>query len=75
MVHLLRYNQDKDKTKEECTMKTVAAKQNYSARPLKSYPYPNAAEPGYFADRILDGITALAICVGVVTVLFFLATM
>ena len=56
-------------------MKTIAAKQNYSARPLKSYPYPNAAEPGYFADRILDGVTALAICIGVVTVLFFLATM
>ena len=41
----------------------------------KGYAYPNAAEPGYFADRILDGLTALAICVGVVTVLFFLATM
>ena len=56
-------------------MKTATMNRNYSARPVKSYPYPNAAEPGYFADRILDGITALAICIGVVTVLFFLATM
>jgi len=56
-------------------MKTAAVNRHYSARPQKSYPYPNAAEPGYFANRILDGITALAICVGVVTVLFFLATM
>ena len=56
-------------------MKAGTVRHNYSTRPLKSYPYPNAAEPGYFADRILDGITALAICVGVVTVLFFLATM
>ena len=55
-------------------MKTVAAKHNYSARPLKSYPYPNAAEPGYFANRILDGLTILATCIGVVTVFFFLAT-
>ena len=56
-------------------MKTATANRHYSARPVKSYPYPNAAEPGYFADRLLAGITALAICVGVVTVLFFLATM
>lgn len=56
-------------------MKTVATNRNYSARPLRSYPYPNAAEPGYFADRLLDGITAMAICIGVVTVLFYLATM
>ena len=69
------YNQDKDKTKEELHMKTATVNRHYSARPVKSYPYPNAAERGYFADRILDGITALAICVGVVTVLFFLATM
>ena len=56
-------------------MKTITANRNYSSRPVQSYPYPNAAEPGYFADKILDGITALAIVVGVVTVLFFLATM
>lgn len=56
-------------------MKTIANNRNYSARPIRSYPYPNAAEPGYFAERILDGLTALAICIGVVTVLFFLATM
>lgn len=56
-------------------MKTIATNRHYSARPNRSYPYPNAAEPGYFAERILDGLTALAICVGVVTVLFFLATM
>ena len=73
LYHL--YNRDKDKTEEERTMKTVAANRNYSTRPQRSYPYPNAAEPGYFVDRLLDGITAMAICVGVVTVLFFLATM
>lgn len=56
-------------------MKTAVTNRQYSSRPLKSYPYPNAAEPGYFANRLLDGITAFAICVGVVTVLFFLATM
>ena len=56
-------------------MKTIASCRNYYARPLKNYPYPNAAEPGYFANRILDGLTILATCIGVVTIFFFLATM
>lgn len=56
-------------------MKTVTANRIYSTRPIRSYPYPNAAEPGYFAEKILDGLTALAIIVGVVTVFFYLATM
>lgn len=56
-------------------MKMIASNRNYFARPLRSYPYPNAAEPGYFANRILDGLTILATCIGVVTLFFFLATM
>lgn len=56
-------------------MKHYAYNRHYSSRPIRSYPYPNAAEPGYFAEKLLDGLTALASCIGVVTVLFFLATM
>lgn len=56
-------------------MKTNVSNHIYFARPLRSYPYPNAAEPGYFANRLLDGLTVLATCIGVVTIFFFLATM
>lgn len=37
--------------------------------------YPNAADRQYFLDKITDAILAASICVGVVTILFFLITM
>lgn len=56
-------------------MKTNVSNHIYFSQPLRNYPYPNAAEPGYFANRLLDGLTILATCIGVVTIFFFLATM
>ncbi len=56
-------------------MKTTVQNHSYFARAIRSYPYPNAAEPGYFANRLLDQLTALASIVGVIVVFFFLATM
>ena len=56
-------------------MKTNVYNQAYFVRPVRSYPFPNAAEPGYFANRLLDRITGLACIIGVITVFFFLATM
>ena len=38
-------------------------------------PYPNAVEPTYFMDKVLDGILALATVMGSVTIFFFLLTM
>ena len=38
-------------------------------------PYPNAAEPTYFLDKVIDGILALATVMGSITIFFFLATM
>ena len=38
-------------------------------------PYPNAVEPGYFLDKLLDGMLALATAMGSVTIFFFLLTM
>ena len=38
-------------------------------------PYPNAVEPGYFLDKLIDGILATATVMGSVTILFFLLTM
>ena len=46
----------------------------YSARPVRRYAYPNAAEPTYFAGKLLDGITAAVNCVGTVTLLMFFLT-
>jgi hypothetical protein len=47
----------------------------YSAPAVRSYPYPNAAEPGYFAEKVLDGLTALITGIGAITVMIFLITM
>ena len=38
-------------------------------------PYPNAAEPTYFLDKVIDGILALATVMGSITIFFFLLTM
>ena len=43
----------------------------YSARPVRHYAYPNAAEPTYFAGKLLDGITAAVTCMGTVTLLMY----
>ena len=38
-------------------------------------PYPNAVEPSYFLDKLIDGVLAVATVMGSVTILFFLLTM
>lgn len=37
-------------------------------------PYPNAADRSYFLEKTVDSILTAAICVGVVSILFFLIT-
>ena len=46
-----------------------------TARPQTARHYPNAADRHYFLDKIADTILTAAICVGVVTIAFFLITM
>lgn len=46
----------------------------YSHRPMR-HAYPNAADRAYFYERFLNGVTAVASCLGILTVLFFLITM
>ena len=46
----------------------------YSARRIRRYAYPNAAEPSYFAQKLLDGITAAVTCMGTVTLLMYFLT-
>ena len=38
-------------------------------------PYPNAADPSYFIDKLVDGLLSVATCLGSITIFFFLATM
>lgn len=49
-------------------------RQTYSARRSQAYSYPNAAEPSYLKNRLLDGLTAVFSGVGIVTLLMFLLT-
>lgn len=56
-------------------MKAIKRRQSYSAPAIRRYPYPGAAEPRYFAEKLLDALTAFATGVGAVTVFVFLITM
>ncbi len=56
-------------------MKKKVNRRPYSARRTRRYAYPNAAEPGYFLNKILDYITVAVSGFGLITTLFFLATM
>ena len=47
---------------------------NYSTRRSRRYPYPNEAEPRYFVNRLLDGITALVTGMGAVTLFMYFLT-
>ena len=38
-------------------------------------PYPNAAEPRYYVNKLLDGLLSVATCMGCLTIFFFLITM
>lgn len=38
-------------------------------------PYPNAADPHYFIDKLVDGALAVATGMGTITIFFFLITM
>ena len=48
---------------------------NSSAYTYYQKPYPNAVEPHYFMDKLIDGMLALATVMGSLTIFFFLLTM
>lgn len=52
--------------------KNTVSRTRSNVRPL---PYPNAAEPGYFLNKFIDGVLAVATGAGTFTILFFLMTM
>ena len=55
-------------------MKNTTARHAYSARRIRRYNYPNEAQPGYFAGKLLDAVTAAVSCMGTVTLFLYLAT-
>ena len=63
------------KTKEVYIMKRNKSRQNLSIYRHYRRPYPNAAEPGYFLDKLVDGMLALVTGMGSVTFFFFLVTL
>lgn len=42
---------------------------------IRRTAYPNAADRAYFEEKLLDGITSVVTCMGILTILFFLITM
>ena len=58
-------------------MKTKKKSRNANLYIYRHYerPCPNAADPAYFIDKLVDGLLSLATCMGSITIFFFLATM
>ena len=56
-------------------MKTRTERHYYANDYRHSRPYPNAAERSYYIEKLTDTLLGSAICVGLVVILFFLATM
>lgn len=56
-------------------MKRSTNTQNLSIYRHYRRPYPNAAEPGYFLDKLIDGMLAVVSGMGSVTFFLFLVTL
>ena len=56
-------------------MKNKRNRRTYSAPTTRRYAYPGAAEPRYFAEKLQQGIAALATGMSAVTVFFLLILM
>ena len=55
-------------------MKKRNVRRPYYTRPVRRYAYPNAAEPSYFAGKLLDAITAAVSVMGTVVLLMYFLT-
>lgn len=53
----------------------IVNSRNDSRYPHYQKPYPNAVEPRYFTDKLIDGMLALATVMGTVTIFLFLLAM
>lgn len=57
-------------------MSTKKAAKNKNLYIYRHYerPYPNAADPAYFLDKLVDGLLSIVTCMGTITIFFFLVT-
>lgn len=74
MVLILHYTVVTE-TKEVPIMKRNSSKKNLSIYRHYRRPYPNAADPTYFIDKLVDGMLALVTGMGSITFFLFLVTM
>lgn len=58
-------------------MKTAVKKHRNQRARLYVYrrPYPNAADPSYFLNKLVDAVLAVVTGMGTISALLFLATM
>lgn len=58
-------------------MKTTVKKHSSRNPHLHIYrrPYPNAADPNYYIDKVIDGMLAVVTGMGSISALLFLITM
>ena len=58
-------------------MKTTERKRNHHTSNYRQYarPYPNAADPQYYIDKLVDGVLAVVTGMGAITIFLFLITM
>ena len=58
-------------------MKKNHTKKNQNLYIYRHYrrPYPNAAEPSYFINKLVDGMLAIVTSMGTITFFTFLVTM
>ena len=55
-------------------MYQMSRTRTHSARLIRRYKYPNAAEPGYFLGKIRNGLLAAVSSMCTVTFFLYLAT-
>lgn len=59
----------------------IPKKEEYNMKNIRVYrskhtpAYPNEAAPGYFTQKLLDGITSAVTGMGILAIFFFLMTM
>lgn len=56
-------------------MKHQESRSNLSIYRHYRRPYPNAADPNYFIDKLVDGMLALVTGMGSITFFLFLVTL
>lgn len=55
--------------------KDIPNRRKKHPRVMQPCRYPNAAQPQYYLDKLVDGALAIVTSMGAMTIIFFLITM